>query len=300
MKLSELNKDNIIEVLEEAMHRDAKDEKIPHEFRDFTDFQILANNREEPDYGDPVDYCPDVKDREYPTPSEEEAILDKIIKAADDPNIHTLHIDGFFRTPAPEYGEGELMTSAHWGFDIEVDCMHLGRIKRAVKAGKTVHWATDLYRVIEDSKGQWLIKCDHNGSCIGLTHTDGVTMNGEPKQFFISDKPEKKRKPQPDYNAGPSWAYPLPVIREELVEGDSVCDMHDWCVSALRTYWKEAEQVSFAGVQVKTAELLLESVGVELNAYNKSLILIDRTDDYLTFAFIYDGYAAGIVTVTIR
>jgi hypothetical protein len=56
---------------------------------------------------------------------------------------------------------------------------------KAVEAGKTVHWATQSYRVVKDEVGQWLIVCDLNNHAIGLTWRDGVTMNGEPKDFFV-------------------------------------------------------------------------------------------------------------------
>lgn len=36
-----------------------------------------------------------------------------------------------------------------------------------------------------DTLGQWLIICDSNESCIGLTWQDGVTVNGKPDEFFI-------------------------------------------------------------------------------------------------------------------
>ena len=121
MKLSELNDENIIDILVDTMNEDANREGgIPNEYRDFTDFQILANNRDD-DYPNPLADCPHVKDREYPTDEEIEKILTTIRKCAEDEKITVLHIDGFFRTPAPEYGEDELMTSGHWSLDIEVD-----------------------------------------------------------------------------------------------------------------------------------------------------------------------------------
>ena len=64
--------------------------------------------------------------------------------------------------------------------------MNLEEIKASVESGQTVHWASQAYRIIKDDVGQWLIQCDINGHCIGLTWRDGVTMNGEEKQFFIS------------------------------------------------------------------------------------------------------------------
>jgi hypothetical protein len=65
--------------------------------------------------------------------------------------------------------------------------MNLAEIKANVESGHTVHWASQSYRVIKDNIGQWLIKCDMNGSCIGLTWRDGVTMNGSEEQFFIGN-----------------------------------------------------------------------------------------------------------------
>ena len=66
--------------------------------------------------------------------------------------------------------------------------MNLDEIKAAVLAGKTVHWASEAYRVIRDFVGQWLIVCDINGDCTGLTWRDGVTVNGKPEQFFVAGK----------------------------------------------------------------------------------------------------------------
>ncbi len=64
--------------------------------------------------------------------------------------------------------------------------MTLDQIKAAVDNGKTVHWANSLYRVVKDKNGDYLILCTHNQNCIGLTHKDGVTMNGNETEFFVS------------------------------------------------------------------------------------------------------------------
>ena len=63
--------------------------------------------------------------------------------------------------------------------------MTLEEIKAAVEAGHVVHWHNSAYKVVKDSLGQWMVKCTDNGNCIGLTHRDGVTMNGEPEEFFM-------------------------------------------------------------------------------------------------------------------
>ena len=66
--------------------------------------------------------------------------------------------------------------------------MKLEEIKASVESGETVHWANTAYRVIKANNGGWLVICDTNGYCIGLTHLDGVTMNGEEEDFFIGEK----------------------------------------------------------------------------------------------------------------
>lgn len=63
--------------------------------------------------------------------------------------------------------------------------MTLEEIKSAVLAGKKVCWISSLYEVVQDRHGQWLTICSANRDAIGLTHQDGVTMNGDPEDFFI-------------------------------------------------------------------------------------------------------------------
>ena len=64
--------------------------------------------------------------------------------------------------------------------------MTLDEIKKAVDEGKTVKWANKLYDVIKDNIGQYFIVCSSNQYTIGLTHTDGVTLNGRPSEFYIA------------------------------------------------------------------------------------------------------------------
>ncbi len=58
-------------------------------------------------------------------------------------------------------------------------------LKLLVDAGYNVFWKTRAYKVIKDSIGQYLIVCTINNDCIGLTWTDGVTVNGQPGDFFL-------------------------------------------------------------------------------------------------------------------
>lgn len=63
--------------------------------------------------------------------------------------------------------------------------MTLEEIKQAVNDGKKVYWASKAYEVVKNKHGKWLIVCTLNKHAIGLTWQDGVTLNGEPSEFFI-------------------------------------------------------------------------------------------------------------------
>ncbi len=67
--------------------------------------------------------------------------------------------------------------------------MTLDEIKTAVRAGLTVCWMTPTYEVhrhlLKSGAEQWLIACTVNGSCVGLTHADGVTLSEKPETFFL-------------------------------------------------------------------------------------------------------------------
>ena len=72
--------------------------------------------------------------------------------------------------------------------------MTLAMIKDAVDAGFTVCWRSELYEVRKerdwdtgkvDPNGRYFIICTKNNDTIGLTHLDGVTLNGKPTEFFV-------------------------------------------------------------------------------------------------------------------
>lgn len=62
--------------------------------------------------------------------------------------------------------------------------MTLKEIKQAIANGSTVIWGSPSYKVVLDSKNQYLIKSP-NGHCIGLTQADDVTLNGYEKDFML-------------------------------------------------------------------------------------------------------------------
>ena len=66
--------------------------------------------------------------------------------------------------------------------------MTLAEIKNAVDSGKTVHWSNDGYRVTTGGviDRVYSLRCDWNGWSMGLTWTDGVTMNGKEEDFYIA------------------------------------------------------------------------------------------------------------------
>ena len=65
-----------------------------------------------------------------------------------------------------------------------INNMNVQEIKEAVINGEKVCWCNDAYEVIQDNLERFLIKCNINGSCIGLTHTDNVTLNGHEDEFY--------------------------------------------------------------------------------------------------------------------
>jgi len=64
--------------------------------------------------------------------------------------------------------------------------MKLEEIKKAVDEGKSVKWASNLYDVVKDNIGQYLIICSDNQYTIGLTWKDNITLNGKPSEFYIT------------------------------------------------------------------------------------------------------------------
>jgi len=71
--------------------------------------------------------------------------------------------------------------------------MTLAEIKQAIEDGNKVHWSSDAYDVIKDSVGQYLIVCNLNDHCIGLTWRDEVTLNGMEEEFYVEEKNAVKR-----------------------------------------------------------------------------------------------------------
>jgi hypothetical protein len=64
--------------------------------------------------------------------------------------------------------------------------MTLHEIKTAVDSGQAVYWTNVCYRVVKDRFGGYSIECV-NGSTVGLTWLDGVTLNGKPEDFFTME-----------------------------------------------------------------------------------------------------------------
>jgi len=66
--------------------------------------------------------------------------------------------------------------------------MTLAEIKAAVDAGKVVHWGNTGYTVERSKSGGYSIVFARNGSRVGLTWADGVTLNGKESDFFIGSE----------------------------------------------------------------------------------------------------------------
>jgi hypothetical protein len=65
--------------------------------------------------------------------------------------------------------------------------MTLNQIKEAINNGINVYWKNKGYKVIKDKYNQYLIVYYPNNHAIGLTHNDGITMNGNEEDFFIDN-----------------------------------------------------------------------------------------------------------------
>lgn len=76
--------------------------------------------------------------------------------------------------------------------------MTVEEIKLAVDSGKDVRWESNYFSDRKLPKGcrratyvvkfyvnQYLIVCLSNDHAIGLTHKDGITLNGDEKEFCI-------------------------------------------------------------------------------------------------------------------
>lgn len=63
--------------------------------------------------------------------------------------------------------------------------MNLQAIKAAISDDQIVHWKNSSYTVKLDQSSRYVIVCT-NGSTIGLTWNDGVTLNGKEADFYVS------------------------------------------------------------------------------------------------------------------
>ncbi|MDV7402572.1 hypothetical protein RZS08_64720, partial [Arthrospira platensis SPKY1] len=61
----------------------------------------------------------------------------------------------------------------------------IAKIKEAVDQGLQVHWRSHAYEVIKDSVPQYLVKCNINNHCIGLTNVKGNLLNGNIWDFYV-------------------------------------------------------------------------------------------------------------------
>ena len=141
--------------------------------------------------------------------------------------------------------------------------MTLQEIKRAVENGQTVHWKNPAYRVVKDRLGQWFITS--NTDSIGLTHSNGVTLNGQPGDFYIAN-----HEPVAEWRAQRlnirDWcvvntdaAHPIHVrIEKAFGETDADVEARARRIAALPKLYAACQQVladSHTGVYLSKAAL---------------------------------------------
>lgn len=70
---------------------------------------------------------------------------------------------------------------------INLKAMKLHEIKYHLDNGRPVFWLSDMYQVTTNSAHEYVIECQLNGHCIGLTWSDGKTLNGQEQDFYYKD-----------------------------------------------------------------------------------------------------------------
>ena len=98
--------------------------------------------------------------------------------------------------------------------------MTLDEIKAAVLAGKRVCWGTRSYEVVRSIGDQWLIKSLATGNYMGLTQSDGVTLNGDPEDFKII--PTLDGKPEDLQAAASRTKYDDMINFARRMQGDKL------------------------------------------------------------------------------
>ena len=83
--------------------------------------------------------------------------------------------------------------------------MTLEQIKAAVESGKSVYYKSLSYQVKKSKSGRFDIVCEFNDFRMGLTWSNGRTVNGKPEDFFClpsilgrCDCPCQEKEPTPD------------------------------------------------------------------------------------------------------
>ena len=97
--------------------------------------------------------------------------------------------------------------------------MTLDQIKRAVNAGKTVHWANSRYTVVCDNLGQWLLTCE-GGSTVGLTHGEGTILTSAADEFYVEGTRHKAIVID-GHTLGVIMGNGVQVLRASVIRGGS-------------------------------------------------------------------------------
>ena len=66
----------------------------------------------------------------------------------------------------------------------EIKFKNVKELKKAIDENINVYHHNPMYICYKDDIGQYLITCTSNEYTIGLTWRDGVTLNGNLKEFY--------------------------------------------------------------------------------------------------------------------
>lgn len=165
--------------------------------------------------------------------------------------------------------------------------MTLQEIKDAIEAGKKVYWSNKGYVVHKATSGEYLITFTSNQSTIGLTHRDGVTMNGKEEDFFTTSlKLRYLETCSPDYFNGYGGEVIAVMVDGRMTMQEVKNELHHYINS--NELWVNGEPIREAGYQelIDCAEELFNPADYN-KTFSPSLPIGDESDCYAYFG-IYE------------
>ena len=144
-------------------------------------------------------------------------------------------------------------------------------IIEAVDAGKDVYCEGGGYKVIKDSKGQYLIKCTSNNHCIGLSGQDGTQYENvlNARGFYYMEEEE---------------VAPTEMKVEETIS--------EYKLAKVKSDFERVKIDS----SIKSAEFIRQFYSDDIGIFESCFILLlDRSNHTIGYAKISQGGISGTV-----